>query len=143
MQWYEKCILELTHHNLFENTEHRNRFRDLVSCYADAPFFTKGLCKCMYLSSWDDIHFMVMLDTVNAMVIDGDRSLKNMSGQGSALAHQLTGSDAEIYRLATAFTTNTDYSLPDFAAMESDAAYLIRRALLAAQYIDELPDLNK
>ena len=42
MNWNEKCLMELTHHNLFEDNAHRLRFRDLLSCYFTAPFFTKG-----------------------------------------------------------------------------------------------------
>ena len=50
MKWFEKCLLELTHHNMFESTEHRNRFLDLITCYYQAPFFTKGLCKLPFIS---------------------------------------------------------------------------------------------
>ena len=62
MKWNEKCILELTHHNLFESTEHRSRFVDLLSCYWESPFFSKGLCKCMYLAAWTDDTFNEFLE---------------------------------------------------------------------------------
>ena len=70
MKWSEKCIMELTHRNLFENDDHRARFRDLLDCYCDAPFFSKGLCKCMYLSSWDQKQFTQILDVLNEMILD-------------------------------------------------------------------------
>ena len=142
MRWFEKCLLELAHHNMFESTEHRGRFLDLISCYAQAPFFSKGLCKCMYLSSWDDEHFLIMLTTLNEMVIDGEKTLKGMAGQGSALAHQAEGYEAEIYKLSTAFLTNTEYTLPDLTIMDPDGAYIIRQAVLAGKYIDDLPDIH-
>ena len=143
MKWFEKCLLELTHHNMFESTDHRNRFMDLVSCYYTAPFFTKGLCKCMYLSSWDDEHFMVMLSTLNDMVIDGARSLNMMAQQGEVIANQIDGYEAEVYKLSTSFLTNTEYTLPDFALMDPDGAYIIRKAIMAGKYIDDLPEVEK
>ena len=85
MRWSDKCMLELTHHNLFENDEHRSRFRDLLECYSEAPFFTKGLCKCMYLSAWDNEHFAVMLDILNAMTINRQNNLDDMKDQGEVL----------------------------------------------------------
>ena len=42
MNWADKCMLELTHRNLFEDDGHRSRFKDLLDCYSAAPFFTKG-----------------------------------------------------------------------------------------------------
>ena len=140
MKWFEKCLLELTHHNMFESTEHRNRFLDLITCYYQAPFFTKGLCKCMYLSSWDDEHFGIMLGTMNEMVIEGATDVRSMADQGDVISRQLTGADAEIYRLSTAFLTDQDYEIPDLTRFDDDTAHIIRRAVLAGSYIDDLPD---
>ena len=42
MNWPDKCMLELTHRNLFEDDSHRARFRDLLDCYSGAPFFYEG-----------------------------------------------------------------------------------------------------
>ena len=140
MKWFEKCLLELTHHNLFETTEHRSRFLDLTSCYYTAPFFTKGLCKCMYLSSGDEDHFDVMLDTMNGMIINGVKDLRMMTEEGRILSRQLQGTDGEIYKLATCFLSREPYELPDMDIMDPDIAYLIRRALLAGRCIDDLPD---
>ena len=109
MRWSDKCMLELTHHNLFENDEHRSRFRDLLECYSEAPFFTKGLCKCMYLSAWDNEHFAVMLDILNAMTINRQNNLDDMKDQGEVLEAAAENgeledaSSAEIWKLSNAF----------------------------------------
>ena len=142
MEWYEKCLLELTHHNMFESSGHRERFLDLISCYYTAPFFTKGLCKCMYLSSWDDEHFNIMLSTLNSLIIGEERNVTSMAEQGGVLSQQLTGSDAEIYKLSTAFLTGRDYAIPDFTQLDPDGAHIIRKAILAGKYIDDLPELK-
>lgn len=141
MNWNEKCFMELTQRNLFENSEHKMRFRDLLNCYYQAPFFSKGLCKCMYLSSWDEEHFVVMLDILNQMTLEGDRNLHQMKDQGEVLELQVEGSEAEIFKLSNALLNDTPYELPDFDQLDPEGAHIIRRALLASQYIDELPSV--
>ncbi len=140
MRWDEKCLLELTHHNMFESTEHRNRFREILNCYYTAPFFTKGLCKCMYLGTWDDVHYADLMSIINLITIEGTRSLKTMADEGDAMSEQLTGADAEIYKLSTSFITNRPYTLPDLTMIDPEGAHIIRQGLLASKYIDDLPD---
>ena len=140
MNWNEKCLLELTHHNMFEDTDHRLRFRDLTGCYYKAPFFSRGLCKCMYLASFDQTHFEEILDALNELTIDGAKTPKPMSERGAVLADQSDGPDKEIYCLSNSFLNNTHYTLPDLTLLDPDVAHIIRRSLLASQYIDDLPD---
>lgn len=140
MNWNEKCLMELTHHNLFEDNAHRLRFRDLLSCYFTAPFFTKGLCKCMYLSSWDEEHFAVMLDMLNEMTLECARNLRMMKDQGEIMELHLSGYEAEVFRLSNAFINDTPYVMPDLGIMDPEGAHIIRQALKAGEYIDELPD---
>ena len=148
MRWSDKCMLELTHHNLFENDEHRSRFRDLLECYSEAPFFTKGLCKCMYLSAWDNEHFAVMLDILNAMTINRQNNLDDMKDQGEVLEAAAENgeledaSSAEIWKLSNAFLNNMPYdssSLRSLEIKDPDTAYLLKRALLTADVIDQIP----
>lgn len=142
MQWNEKCLMELTHRNLFEDSDHRMRFRDLLNCYYQSPFFTKGLCKCMYLSSWDDEHFAVMLEILNQLTLEGEKNLHMMKDQGEVLEKQLDGYEAEVFRLSNAFLNDRTYTAPDLGVMDPEGAHIIRQALLAGKYIDELPEIN-
>lgn len=140
MNWDEKCVLELSHHNLFESTEQRSRFRDLVSCYCHYPFFNKGLCKCMYMFSWDEKHFNEILPMLNDMTIEGKNAPTLIADWGHREANELTGFDSEAYKLAVSFLTGGSYKLPDFSEMDADDAHVIRQTLLASVLIDELPD---
>ena len=148
MNWNDRCLMELTHHNLFETNEHRLRFRDLLSCYSSSTFFTKGLCKCMYLSSWDEEHFAVMLDVLNDMTLEGDKTLRTMKDQGEVMEKEYSKKecsrkDAEIFRLSNSFLNDTPYQAPDFGIIDPEGAYIIRQAIKAGNYIDELPPLPK
>ena len=80
-----RCLRELEIKGLFETPEHRSRFSELLNCYCNYPFFNKGLCKCMYLSSWDMEHFIVMLDILNDMTIGKNQNLQLMEDNGKVL----------------------------------------------------------
>ncbi len=140
MQWSEKCLLELTHHNMFENSEHRLRFRDLINCYYQAPFFTKGLCKCMYLACWDDEHFTIMLDMLNDLTINGSKNLRMMREQGFHMEQTATPEEKAIMNLSNSFISGSVFNVPDFDTMDPEVAHIIRRGMTASIYIDDLPD---
>lgn len=142
-------MLDLDHHKLFENDGHRRRFHDLLDCYFSKPFFSKGLCKAMYLSSWDADHFMLMLDTLNSTLIEKDFRLSLMRDQG--LIWQKEAHDAheteqeEIWKLTNSFFGGESYDCSGLPALEIDypeTAYMIKRTLAASELIDELPPLG-
>lgn len=153
MKWSEKCMLELTHHNLFEDDAHRCRFRDLLDCYCHAPFFTAGLCKCMFLSSFDEEHFTMILDILNELTIERVHSLELMKDQGQVAQaraekeaqHSPDSSAAaeyEFWKVANSFLSGRPYpqdGMRELEISEPDAAYVIKRTIEAARRIDELP----
>ena len=149
MKWSEKCMMELTHRNLFENDDHRARFRDLLDCYCDAPFFSKGLCKCMYISAWNQKQFTMLLDVLNETIIEHDDELELMRDNGMVLEKNAreTG-DSEtvaILEVSKDFLNNTPYDrsrLHDLEVNDPEAAYIVKRGLLAEQCIDDLPPVQ-
>ena len=72
--------------NMFEDSGHRTRFKELLDCYGDFPFFSKGLCKCMYLSAWDEEHFCIMLEILTDLSLGRETSTREMRVKGEALA---------------------------------------------------------
>lgn len=149
MKWSEKCMMELTHRNLFDNDDHRARFRDLLDCYCDAPFFTKGLCKCMYISAWDQEQFTQLLDVLNEMVFERDNALNLMRDNGMVLERKARSEGdnamAGILEVSKDFLNGTVYDRSRLNALEvyePETAYIIKRSLLAAQCIDDLPMLH-
>ena len=148
MNWADKCMLELTHRNLFEDDGHRSRFKDLLDCYSAAPFFTKGLCKCMYLGAWDNLHFAMLLDILNEMTIERADTLGPMTDNGMVLEMnaEQDGNEGEaaILSLSVCFTTGEAFDrscLGDLEIKDPETAYIIKRTLVAAQCIDDIPGL--
>ena len=149
MKWSEKCIMELTHRNLFENDDHRARFRDLLDCYCDAPFFSKGLCKCMYLSSWDQKQFTQILDVLNEMILDRGNAMNLMMDNGMVL-EQTARNEGDCTTVAILEVSKTFLDevpddrnrLKELEISDPETAFCIKRGLLAAQCIDDLPPVH-
>jgi hypothetical protein len=133
------CLRELETQGLFENNEHRKRFNELISCYSDYPFFNKGLCKCMYLSSWDMEHFLQMLDILNDMTLGKSRDVEVMKDNGIILVHAAEGYDRYIFQLSCAFLANEPFEMPA-ETLEKKGMYIIEHAFQAAAIIDRVFD---
>ena len=114
MSWSDTCIAALAEKKLFENSSHRTRFKELLDCYSDYPFFNRGLCKCMYLSAWDEEHFCVMLETLMSMSLGKEQDTGDMRIQGDVLAGNEPTSDYYMYQLSNAFLDDSPcYLSPD------------------------------
>ena len=122
--------------NMFEDEGHRTRFKELLDCYAVFPFFTKGLCKCMYLSAWDEEHFCIMLEILTDMSLGGDANTREMRVKGEALAEEHPDAEYYVYQLSNAFLDGVPYELPEDAELPSGIKHIISRALRAGELID-------
>ena len=138
MGWKENCLAALDAAKLFENSGHRTRFKELMDCYSNYPFFTKGLCKCMYLSAWDDEHFAVMLETLMDMSLGREQDTKDMQVKGDALAEERNDGEYFVYLLSGAFLEDKPYILPEDADIPQEIRYIIDRAIRASAVIDEV-----
>lgn len=138
MGWKENCLAALDAAKLFENSGHRTRFKELMDCYSNYPFFTKGLCKCMYLSAWDDEHFAVMLETLMDMSLGREQDTKDMQVKGDALAEERNDGEYYVYLLSGAFLEDKPYILPEDADIPQEIRYIIDRAIRTSAVIDEV-----
>lgn len=139
MLWKDAVFNELDRLHLFQNDGHRSRFKEMLDCYADAPFFTRGLCKCMYLSSWDDEHFLVLLDMLNQLSLRPRMNLEDMEENGELLAEESDNYDAYVFKLSCSFLDQTPFSLDCLPEnIEPVGRYIITEALKAAAAIDSV-----
>lgn len=129
------CVQALEDQNLFDSAEHRSRFAELIGCYCEHPFFTAGLCKCMYLSAWDMEHFIVMLDILNDLTAGKNNDTREMEDHGDIMIEEGNDRDKEILHLSTAFLTGRDYD-PDMSHVDEEGKRILHYALQAAEVID-------
>lgn len=140
MSWNDNCLTALTKAGLFEDSGHRTRFSELMECFSDKPFFSKGLCKCMYLSAWDEEHFAILLEMLSFMSVGKDKDTREMSIVGDSLAEEQSNDEAYIYRLSISYLENTDFRLDETVRLSERTAYVIGRAQQAAAIIDRVSD---
>jgi hypothetical protein len=130
-------LKELTNQLSFENAEHQSRFSELVACYSKYPFFTTGICKCMYLASWDMEHFITLLDILNDMTIDHSQDLEQMKDNGKTLQQKAEGYDKYVMQLSEDFINEVPFVMPE-EEIPKEGLYIIRKALAAAEVIDRV-----
>lgn len=138
MDWKEQCFAALTERNMFEDSWHKTRFKELLDCYMHSPFFSKGLCKCMYLSAWDEEHFCVMLEILMSMSLGKDEDTREMRINGDILAEEQTDDEYYIYQLSNSFLDNVPFHLDESADISPESMHIIRRALETSAIIDQL-----
>lgn len=142
MSWKEKCFMALDAEKMFEDSGHRTRFLELVECYSGYPFFTKGLCKCMYLAAWDEEHFFILLQTLTNMALEREQDTEDMKFQGDMLADENADAnaigEAYIYQLSGAFLEGREFKPKKEVALSERYQYIVERGLKAAEIIDKL-----
>ena len=136
MSKQETYLEALDRQGLFEDSAHRTRFKELLDCYADYPFFSKGLCKCMYLSAWDEEHFALMLEILTELTLGKERDTGEMRMQGERLAEEKTGGGEYVFQLSNAFLDGREFRLEENASIGPEHRHIIGQALLAAERID-------
>ena len=139
----EMYVAALDENGLFETPGHRTRFKELMDCYGDYPFFSKGLCKCMYLSAWDEEHFAIILQILSDLAIGRERNTQEMRIQGDALARdasEQTGRDGDyyVYQLSNDFLDNQEFIMPKDVKLSLEYEYIMKRALEAEKVIDKV-----
>ena len=104
----------------------------------------------MYLSSWDQKQFTQILDVLNEMVLERDNALNLMKDNGMVLeqAARDEGDEATaaILEASKDFMEDIPYDRSRLDALEvnePEAAYIIKRGLLASQCIDDLPPVQE
>lgn len=138
MSWKESCFTALDAERMFEDSGHRTRFKELVDCFSTYPFFSKGLCKCIYMSAWDEEHFCIMLETLTDLSLGKETDTKEMRVKGDALTEEQTDSQYYVYELSNAFLDGRDFCPDADADIAPEQRYIISRSLAAAKIIDAL-----
>jgi hypothetical protein len=140
MSWKDACFAALHAEKMFEDSGHRTRFKELLDCYADYPFFSKGLCKCMYLSAWDEEHFCIMLEVLMDMSLGKEKDTGEMRERGDLLAEEQKDGEYYVYQLSNSFLDGTPFLLNNNVNLDDSFRHIIQRALRAAEIIDSVSE---
>ncbi len=138
MENTERYLQVLSEGELFENSGHLTRFKEFLECFGNQPFFTKGLCKCMYLAAWDEEHFAILLEVLNDMALGKEPDTEDMRFQGEILAEEQEDGEYYVYQLSNAFLDNRQFYMNEANHIQPEFAYIINRALEAARRIDQV-----
>ena len=142
--WKDDVFQALDEQHLFQDEGHRSRFKELLDCYANAPFVTPGLCKFMYMSCWDEEHFFIMLDMLNQLTLRHNMGLNDMYENGELMVEekQEAGSyEDQVMKLSCAFLMDAPFSMDDLPAdYDPVGRKIIAESLKAAAVIDAVSE---
>lgn len=140
--WKDNIYRELREQHLFQNSSHQTRFKELLDCYYNTSFFTPGLCKCMYMSCWDEEHFIIMLDMLNQLKLKDNMDLNDMNENGMLMAEEEVDHPYDYYvmRLSCAFLMDQPFDITRLPSdLDPKGRYIIEQSLKAAVIIDSEP----
>ena len=132
-----ECIAKLGDAGLFEDAKHEERFSKFMESYGDKPFFNKGVCTCMFMSSMDDAHTAILSETLKSMSDENEESTKGMQSKGENLASFSSNDEAVIYKLSVSFVAGRPFFVTDdkIESLSDHAKYVIEQSLKANQTI--------
>lgn len=138
MLWKDACLRKLSQENLFHDSAHQTRFRELIDCYYDYPFFSPNLSKCMYLSAWDEEHFADLLQILNQMTLGREKNTNDMKENGIDMADRLEAGERFMYELSVAFLEGTPVKDRPIPELNEHYQNLIAHSLRASDVIDSI-----
>lgn len=136
MNWLDKCESALTSAHIFLSHSHLSRFVQAFQVLKQQPFVTKGLCKCAFLSAWDQEHFDVFMDMVNELITNNDTNLDRMIQAGKEYIRNSKSNEKILYTLAHEFLLYPDQTPSESFILELSSAWIaIGDSTLEASYI--------
>lgn len=103
MKWLDKCESALIDSHIFLSHQHISRFHEAFKLIKNQPFITKGLVKCLFLSSWDQEHFNIFMDAVYQLIHNNETNLDRMLEIGQGYVERSKASEKIFYNLAMEF----------------------------------------
>ncbi|MGI6070219.1 MAG: hypothetical protein ACOYBE_07295 [Blautia sp.] len=140
MSWREYCVEGLDQQNCFVSAFHKSRFIEMFDRVKYQPFFTKGLCKCLFLSAWDQEHTNVMKNMLQELIQKKCQDVGYMLEQGKEFARHGHVNEKTMYELAEYFLTHPNCTPDESWLMSLSRGWVALgdSALQASEVIDKL-----
>lgn len=122
MDWRDYCIEEIAKHRCFVSAMHKKRFIELFDMVQNEPFFTKEICKCMYLAAWDQVHTDEMKEIFRGLMDEGVLDAKRLIGKRDFSS--ATTNEKEILKLAHEFLDNPGKTPDESCLMKLSKAWI-------------------
>ena len=103
MAWQEQCLRSLMDAKLFLSAAHMERFKEAWKVLKKQPFCTKGMCKVLFLSAWDQEHYQFFKDTMEEMIARNETDTTYMLEKEKIAFENTALSEREMCKLAVAF----------------------------------------
>lgn len=104
MDWRDYCVDEMAKHRCFSSAMHKKRFIEMFEMVQSEPFFTREICKCLFLAAWDRKYTNEMEEILNKLIAENVMDARRLAG--TRKYRSITPNEKEIYKLAQEFLEN-------------------------------------
>lgn len=138
MDWRYHCVDEIAKHRCFSSALHKKRFIEMFEMIENEPFFTREICKCLFLAAWDRKYTNEMEEILKGLIdeqaIDADRL------HGRRERRSITPNEKAITRLAQEFLENPGKTPDEACLIKLSKAWILLGdcALQVSEIIDSL-----
>lgn len=122
MDWRDYCIEEIAKHRCFVSALHKKRFIEMFDMVQDEPFFTKEVCKCLFLAAWER-KYTDEIESVLQEMIDKN-AMDTQILINRARNKVVSPYEAEIYKLERNFLENPGETPDESCLMKLSAAWI-------------------
>lgn len=140
MDWRDYCVEGLDRQSCFVSAFHKSRFIEMYDKVKYQPFFTRGMCKCLFLSAWDQEHTNVMKQMIWELMERKSKNLDYMLEQGRRMSQHGHANERAMFKLAEYFLTQPDKTPDESWLMDLSRGWVALgdSALQASEVIDHL-----
>lgn len=122
MDWRDYCVEEIAKHRCFVSAMHKKRFIELFDMVQNEPFFTKEICKCLFLAAWDRKYTNELKEILQGFIDENAMEARGLNGK--KIFRSVTQNEKEIIKLAQEFLNNPGKTPDESCLMKLSKAWI-------------------
>lgn len=122
MDWRDYCVEEIAKHRCFVSALHKKRFIEMVDMVQNEPFFTREICKCMFLAAWERKYTDNLKALFQEMIDNDVTSSEPLIKRAKQV--RISPNEVEIYKLELEFLENPGKTPDESCLIKLSAAWI-------------------
>lgn len=138
MDWRYYCVDEIAKHRCFSSAMHKKRFIEMFEMVENEPFFTKEICKCLFLAAWDRKYTNEMEGILQQLIDERAADVNKLRGRREG--RSITPNEKAITCLAQEFLEKPGRTPDEACLIKLSKAWILLGdcALQVSEIIDSL-----
>lgn len=122
MDWRDYCVEKIANQRCFVSAMHKKRFIEMFNMVQNEPFFTKEICKCLFLAAWERSYTNDMEKLLQELIDEKVMDAKGLQGRRNF--RSVTPNEKEIAKLANEFLDHPGKTPDESCLMKLSKAWI-------------------